>query len=214
MTTERAEPPLDCDRCPRLHAFLESQRDAHPDYWNRPVPSWGDPQARLLVCGMAPGLHGANATGRPFTGDGAGDFLYKALAENGFSIGTYDRRPDDGLKLTGAMITNAVRCVPPKNRPTGLEATTCRTFHTARIQTLPQLRVLLTLGKIAHDSTVRALGLRLKDHAFGHAKEYKLAGGITLLSSYHTSRYNVNVGTLTYPMFTRLMGRARELCEA
>lgn len=206
------EPPSDCDRCPRLHAFLEVQREAHPSYFNRPVPSFGDPRARLLVAGMAPGLHGANATGRPFTGDGAGEFLYRALGEHGFARGTYARRPDDGLELVGAMITNAVRCVPPQNRPTGLEAATCRPFHAARLATLPRLRVVLTLGKIAHDSTVQALALRLKAHPFGHGRESELEGGVVLLSSYHTSRYNVNTGRLTYAMFSELMGRARELC--
>ena len=210
-TDPPAEAPLDCDRCPRLHAFLEEQREAHPDWFNAPVPSFGDPNARLLVVGMAPGLSGANRTGRPFTGDGAGEFLYRALAETGFSRGTYDRRPDDGLTLHRAMITNAVRCVPPKNRPTGLEATTCRPFHKARIETLPELRVILTLGKIAHDSTVRTLGLKLKDHKFGHATEHDL-GGPTLLASYHCSRYNTNTRVLTWEMFRDVFERARELC--
>ena len=204
------EAPYDCDRCPRLRGFLEANKEAYPNYFNGPVPSFGDPEARLLVVGMAPGLHGANATGRPFTGDGAGDFLYRALEEHGFARGIYDRRPDDGLQLVDAMITNAVRCVPPKNRPTGVEMTTCRPFHVARMEALPKLRVVLTLGKLAHDSTVRALGGKLKEHKFGHAAEYDL-GGVRLVSSYHTSRYNVNTRVLTWEMFDALFGRLREL---
>ena len=206
------EAPYECDRCPRLRGFLEEQKEAHPDYFNGPVPSFGDPDARLLVVGMAPGLHGANATGRPFTGDGAGEFLYRALAAHGFARGTYDARPDDGLELVDAMITNVVRCVPPKNRPTGLEVTTCRPFHVSRMETLPRLRVLFCLGKLAHDATVRALGGRLVDHRFGHASEYELAG-YRLVSSYHTSRYNVNTGVLTWEMFDGVFGRMRELVD-
>lgn len=206
------EAPYDCDRCPRLRGFLEEQKEAHPDYFNGPVPSFGDPDARLLVVGMAPGLHGANATGRPFTGDGAGEFLYRALAAHGFARGTYDARPDDGLELVDAMITNVVRCVPPKNRPTGLEVTTCRPFHVSRMETLPRLRVLFCLGKLAHDATVRALGGKLVDHRFGHASEYDLAG-YRLVSSYHTSRYNVNTGVLTWEMFDGVFGRLRELVD-
>ena len=206
------EAPYECDRCPRLRGFLEEQKEAHPDYFNGPVPSFGDPQARLLVVGMAPGLHGANATGRPFTGDGAGEFLYRALAAHDFTRGTYDVRPDDGLELVDAMITNVVRCVPPKNRPTGLEVTTCRPFHVSRMETLPRLRVLFCLGKLAHDATVRALGGKLVDHRFGHASEYDLAG-YRLVSSYHTSRYNVNTGVLTWEMFDGVFGRLRELVD-
>ena len=206
------EAPLDCPLCPRLVAFRRDNESDHPHYFNAPVPSFGPEDAKLLVVGMAPGLHGANATGRPFTGDGAGDFLYRALAEFCFSSGTYDKRPDDGLELHGAMITNAVRCVPPQNKPTGAEATTCRPYHVARMETLPELRVILTLGKIAHDSTLRALGVRLKDMPFGHAAEYELENGVRLLSSYHTSRYNVNTGALTWEMFSEVFARVREIC--
>jgi len=213
MTEVLPEAPYECDRCPRLRAFLEENKDKYPTYFNGPVPSFGPSSAKLLIAGMAPGLHGANQTGRPFTGDGAGDFLYKALAEHGFTRGTYDARPDDGLQMVDAMITNAVRCVPPQNKPTGLEATTCRPFHRARIDALPELRVILTLGKIAHDSTVRALDLRLKDYSFGHAAEYTLPSGVLLISSYHTSRYNVNTRRLTYPMFSSIMARCREIVD-
>ena len=213
------EAPIDCPLCPRLVAFRAANAAKFPLYFNAPVPSFGDPAARLLVMGMAPGLHGANATGRPFTGDGAGEFLYRALVEFGFAHGTYDRRADDGLVLRGAMITNAVRCVPPQNRPTGEEARTCQPFAQSRMAALPELRVVLTLGKIAHDATLRALGLKLKDHKFGHGAEYAVSDGagggrITLLSSYHTSRYNVNTGVLTWEMFREIFSRCRALADA
>jgi len=216
MTIEAFPPeaPLNCDRCPRLAAFIQEQREQKPDWFNAPVPSFGDETARMLVIGLAPGLGGANRTGRPFTGDGAGDFLYPALAATGFSDGTYDKRPDDGLKLVDAMITNAVRCVPPQNKPTGAEITTCRPFLLSRIESLSNLRVLLALGKIAHDSTVRGLGLRLKDYPFGHATEYDVTPRVTLLSSYHCSRYNVNTRRLTWEMFENVFKRAREICDA
>lgn len=164
------------------------------------MDSFGDPEARLLVVGLAPGVRGANRTGRPFTGDFAGDLLYATLAEFGHCVGTYDARPDDGLRLSGAMITNAVRCVPPGNRPVGAEVGACRTFLARRIAALPRLATIVTLGRIAHDSTVRALGGRLKDHAFGHARQTSLAG-YTIISSYHCSRYNTNTGRLTEKMF-------------
>ncbi|MEO1554697.1 MAG: uracil-DNA glycosylase family protein, partial [Pseudomonadota bacterium] len=157
------EAPKDCDLCPRLRRFILEQRQKQPDWFNGAVPSFGDPDAQLLIIGLAPGVTGANRTGRPFTGDWAGDLLYSTLAEFGFSTGNYDRRPDDGMVLNGAMVTNAVRCVPPQNKPVGAEINQCRPFLRSRMALLPNLKVLLCLGKISHDSTVRTLGLRLKD---------------------------------------------------
>mgnify|MGYP001953211671 CR=1 FL=1 len=195
------EPPRDCDRCPRLRAFLLELREKYPDYHNAPVPSFGDPDPEFLIIGLAPGMHGANQTGRPFTGDWAGDLLYAAIAEYGFSEGTYDARPDDGLTLKGAMITNAIRCLPPGNKPIGAEGTACRPFLTDQIGSLGSLKAMLTLGKVSHDNTVRALGLKLKDYPFGHHKIYDLPNGLRLYTSYHCSRYNTNTKRLTTEMF-------------
>ncbi|MGB6317050.1 MAG: uracil-DNA glycosylase [Litorimonas sp.] len=207
-----AEPPYYCRRCPRLFNFLEDCRDTLPFHFNGPVPSFGDPEAELLVVGLAPGINGANKTGRPFTGDAAGDLLDPALARFGFSNGRFDARIDDGLALRGAMITNAVRCVPPQNKPVGAEVNTCRDYLTAQIEALPELRVLLCLGKISHDSTVRALGGKVAREKFGHGSEYEL-GGYTVLSSYHCSRYNTNTGRLTEAMFDTVFRRARALVD-
>ena len=212
MTKILPEAPKDCDLCPRLRQFILDQREKEPDWFNGAVPSFGDPDARLLVIGLAPGMTGANRTGRPFTGDWAGDLLYATLGKFGYTRGTYDRRPDDGLELKGAMITNAVRCVPPQNKPVGAEINQCRPFLKARIDALSDVKVLLCLGKISHDSTVRALGLRLKDHPFGHGSEYDL-GCLTLLSSYHCSRYNTNTRRLTEEMFEDVFERAKALIE-
>ena len=215
MTTDteaaQAEAPPGCRLCPRLVEYRRDNEARHPEWFNGAVPSFGDEQARLLVIGLAPGVTGANKTGRPFTGDWAGDLLYATIDKFGFSQGRYKARADDGLRLTGAMITNAVRCVPPANKPIGAEINQCRPFLRARIDALPRLRVLLCLGKIAHDSTVRALGLRLKDHPFGHASEYRVGNGLTLLSSYHCSRYNTNTRRLTPGMFETVFERARQL---
>ena len=174
------EPHRDCDRCPRLREFLLGLRETLPDYHNAPVPSFGDPKPKLLIVGLAPGMHGANRTGRPFTGDWAGDLLFEALAKYGFTRGTYDARIDDGLELDGAMITNAVRCLPPQNKPVGAECTACRPFLTDQIESLDGLKVIMTLGKISHDNTIRALGLKLKDYPFGHHNIYELPHGKTL----------------------------------
>ncbi len=208
------EPPRDCDRCPRLRQFLLDLRDEHPDWHNAPVPSFGDPQAKLLVIGLAPGMNGANRTGRPFTGDWAGDLLYAALHKYGFSKGMYDARPDDGLALKGAMITNAVRCLPPQNKPIGAECTACRPFLTDQIDSMSRVKALLTLGKISHDNTVRALGLKLKDYPFGHAKRYDIGGGRVLFTSYHCSRYNTNTKRLTEDMFYNVFSSIREFIDA
>lgn len=206
------EPPYFCQRCPRLFDFLEECRKRLPGHFNGPVPSFGDPNPELLVVGLAPGLNGANKTGRPFTGDAAGDLLYPALAKHGFSNDRFDARINDGLALHRAMITNAVRCVPPQNKPIGAEVNTCRDYLLAQIEALPSLKVLLCLGKIAHDSTVRALGGKVAREKFGHGTEYEL-GGYTILSSYHCSRYNVNTGRLTEAMFFEIFARAKALLD-
>ena len=179
-----------------------------PDWHNSPVDSFGGSDARLLVVGLAPGVRGANRTGRPFTGDFAGDLLYGTLLKYGFARGTFDARPDDGLQLVGCMVTNAVRCVPPQNKPVGAEINACRPFLAATIGSLPQLQAIVTLGKIAHDSTVRALGGRLRDHPFGHAATTRL-GGHAITSSYHCSRYNTNTGRLTEEMFHAVFAAVR-----
>jgi uracil-DNA glycosylase family 4 len=199
------EAPLDCSLCPRLLDFRTTNAKAHPDWFNAPVPSFGDMSARFLIVGLAPGLQGANRTGRPFTGDFAGDLLYSTLAKYGFSTGTYASRPDDDLELKDAIISNAVRCVPPENKPTGAEIVTCRQYLISRIAQLPGLKVMLALGRIAHDSAVRALSARPAASAFGHGRRFVLTGPqgrpVTLFDSYHCSRYNTNTGRLTEEMF-------------
>lgn len=212
MTTFQ-EPHRDCDRCPRLRKFLLGLRETHPDYHNAPVPSFGDPTPELLVVGLAPGMHGANRTGRPFTGDWAGDLLYAALAEYEFTNGTYGASAEDGLTLSQAMITNAIRCLPPGNKPIGAEGTACRPFLTDQIESLSSLKVIMTLGKISHDNTVRALGLRLKDYPFGHHKIYDLPSGQRLYSSYHCSRYNTNTKRLTEEMFFAVFADIRDYID-
>lgn len=202
-----SEAPRDCPLCPRLVAYRAANRAAEPGWFNGAVPSFGDPQGWLLVVGLAPGVTGANRTGRPFTGDHAGTLLYGTLAKFGFTRGVFAARPDDGLKLRGAMVTNAVRCVPPQNKPTGPEVNACRGFLAARIATLPNLAAIVTLGKIAHDSTVRALGGRVAEHPFGHDAASRI-GGIALHASYHCSRYNTNTGRLTPAMFEAVFAAA------
>ena len=203
------EPHRDCDLCPRLRNFLLEKRQELPSYHNAPVPSFGDPSPKLLIVGLAPGMHGANQTGRPFTGDWAGDLLYAAIAEYGFSEGTYGGTANDGLILKGAMITNAVRCVPPQNKPVGAECAACRPFLTDQINSLTSVKAILCLGKISHDNTVRAMGLRLRDYPFGHHKIYNLDGGRRLYSSYHCSRYNTNTKRLTEEMFYKVFADIR-----
>lgn len=209
---ESAEPLYFCRRCPRLFEFLEDCRARLPEHFNGPVPSFGDPDAELLVVGLAPGINGANKTGRPFTGDAAGDLLYPTLAAHGFSTGQFGASIDDGLALNRAMITNAVRCVPPQNKPIGAEVNSCRDYLVQQFDALPRLRVLLCLGKVAHDSTVRALGGKVAQQKFGHGTEYEL-GGYTVLSSYHCSRYNTNTGRLTETMFFEIFARAKALLD-
>lgn len=208
--------PYNCRECPRLATFLDEQRALRPDYFNGPVPNFFSPNPKLMVIGLAPGMHGANQTGRPFTGDWAGDLLYAALDKYGFTSGTYDRdaKGNDGLTLNKTMITNVVRCLPPQNKPTSSEINTCRDlFHKQQLEALPNAKVLLCLGKISHDSTIRALGLRLATHKFTHGSEYRDALGRTILSSYHCSRYNTNTKRLTEEMFYKVFERARKLCD-
>ncbi len=206
------EAPMDCALCPRLVEFREANQSAHPGWFNAPVPSFGDPDARLMIVGLAPGLQGANRTGRPFTGDFAGDLLYSTLDKFGFSSGRFDARADDGLKLKNAIISNAVRCVPPENKPTGAEIVACRRFLSARIASLPNVKVMVALGRIAHDSTARAFGVKPTTAVFGHNRRHSLRGphgAVTLFDSYHCSRYNTNTGRLTEAMFHDVFAAAR-----
>lgn len=195
------EPSPDCDLCPRLASFRAENKREFRDFFNAPVPAFGPIDADLLIVGMAPGLKGANRTGRPFTGDGAGDLLYPTLIDFGLARGSYDRRPDDGLVLHGCRITNAVRCVPPQNKITGSEATRCRSFLAAEIKAMPQLRTILALGLDAHKAVLSVFGLRKALHVFAHGAIHALPDGLTLADSYHCSRYNTNTGRLTPAMF-------------
>jgi uracil-DNA glycosylase family 4 len=207
-----AEPPADCPLCPRLVAYRADNARREPDWFNGAAPSFGDPQARLLVAGLAPGRTGANRTGRPFTGDHAGWLLYQTLIETGFARGTYDARPDDGLELVDCMITNAVRCAPPGNKPLPAEEATCRPFLTARLQALPQLKVIVTLGDVSRRNVLKALGKPASAMAPGHGSEGRV-GPYILLNSYHCSRLNTNTGRLTPLMFREIFERARTLME-
>ena len=205
------QPRHDCQLCPRLADFRQANRQKHPDWFNGPVPSFGPLTARLLIAGLAPGLQGANRTGRPFTGDWAGDLLYATLLKHGLAKGTYDERADDGLTLVDCRIANSVRCVPPQNKPTPLETRTCRQFLISELKTLPKVQVILALGKVAHDSVCDALGIRKVLHPFKHGAVYTNAGGFTLISSYHCSRYNTNTRVLTPQMFEDVVGKAKAL---
>ncbi len=200
----RPEPLKSCGLCPRLVDYRQANSAAYPAYFNGPAPSFGPGDARLLIVGLAPGLHGANRTGRPFTGDYAGDLLYRTLLKTGFASGAYEARPDDGLTLRAAMITNAVRCAPPQNKPSTDEIKTCRAFLSARIASLPRLKAIVALGRIAHDQTLAVLGVKAKDAPFVHGADHRLPGGLFLFDSYHCSRYNTNTGRLTEPMFERV----------
>ena len=195
------EPPPDCAACPRLVDYRTANRAAYPAFWNKPVPAFGPLDAGLLIVGLAPGLKGANQTGRPFTGDYAGDLLYATLLKFGLAEGTYAARPDDGLRLKGCRITNAVRCVPPENKVTGAEAKACRPFLIAEIAAMPNLKTLLALGSVAHGAVLAALGVRKADYPFGHNALHDLPDGLVLADSYHCSRYNTNTGRLTTEMF-------------
>jgi uracil-DNA glycosylase family 4 len=204
------EPPPDCPLCPRLAAFRVQNRAAHPEFHNAPVASFGPPDARLLIVGLAPGLKGANRTGRPFTGDYAGDLLYRTLLAFGLAAGNYERRPDDGLELRDCRITNAVRCVPPENKPLPAEVRTCGTFLAGEIRGLINLKAILALGRIAHDAVLAALGCRPSAFRFGHGAIHDLPDGLRLIDSYHCSRYNTQTGVLTEEMFRDAVAAARQ----
>lgn len=208
-----AEPPRDCPLCPRLVAYRQTNQAQNPDWWNGPAPSFGDPEARLLVAGLAPGRTGANRTGRPFTGDHAGWMLYDTLAKTGFANGKFDARVDDGLELIDCMVTNAVRCAPPGNKPETSEENTCRPFLTARLEALPRLKVIVTLGDVARRNLLKAIGLKASAGIPGHGTEFQ-AGPYIVLNSYHCSRLNTNTGRLTAEMFEAVFRRARELVDS
>ncbi|HEX7851034.1 MAG TPA: uracil-DNA glycosylase [Sphingomonas sp.] len=205
------EPPRDCPRCPRLVAFREQLQVEHPDWWNAPVPAFGDPNGWLCIVGLAPGKQGANRTGRPFTGDYAGDLLFATLAKFGLTRGTYQSRPDDGLALDGVIICNSVKCLPPENKPTPEEIHRCRPFLAGQVGVLPNARVFVALGQIAHQSAVKILGGKLPKCRFAHLAEHRVPDGRTLIDSYHCSRYNQNTGRLTTEMFEAVFARALEL---
>lgn len=211
MTKAAAEAPRDCPLCPRLVAYRAQNARAEPTWFNGAAPSFGDANARLLIVGLAPGRTGANRTGRPFTGDYAGDLLYGTLKKLGLAEGEYRANPKDGFTLKGAMITNAVRCAPPENKPTPAEIAQCRPFLAARIAALPKLRVIFALGSIAHESVLRAHGLKPTYAKFAHGAEADLGDGRMLVSSYHCSRYNTQTRRLTTEMFETAMARAKEL---
>jgi uracil-DNA glycosylase family 4 len=196
-----APPSRDCPLCPRLAGFRELQRASHPDWHNAPVPSWGSENAELLIVGLAPGLRGANRTGRPFTGDYAGDLLYATLLKFGLAEGSYAGHVNDGLVLSHARIVNSVRCVPPQNKPETLEIAACRQFLAAELAALPTVRVILALGAIAHNAVLAAKGLTRSAYPFAHAAVHEMPGGLLLADSYHCSRLNTNTGTLTPAMF-------------
>ena len=211
------EPDHDCGLCPRLRGFIVENRRLHPDWHNGPVQTLLPPEnascVRLLIVGLAPGLRGANRTGRPFTGDFAGDLLYATLGQYGFAEGRFEAGADDGLRLKATAVTNAVRCVPPENKPVGAEINTCRTFLVSTIRELTNLGAIVTLGKISHDSTVRALGGKVSQHPFGHGAETEI-GGVRIFSSYHCSRYNTNTGRLTPDMFSAVFGQVARYLDA
>jgi uracil-DNA glycosylase family 4 len=202
------EPPRDCPLCPRLVAYRAANAQAHPDWFNGPAPSFGDADARLLIAGLAPGRQGANRTGRPFTGDHAGWLLYATLQKTGFATGRYDPDGADDLRLVDCMISNAVRCAPPGNKPETSEEANCRRFLTARLAALPRLKVIVTLGDVSRRNVLKALGLKASAGLPGHGTEFQ-AGPYVVLNSYHCSRLNTNTGRLTPAMFEAVFERAR-----
>jgi len=213
MAPASATPGRDCPRCPRLVAFRRAWRQSEPDWFNAPVASFGPIDARLLIVGLAPGLRGANRTGRPFTGDYAGDLLYRTLKEFGFARGDYQARPDDGLTPVDCRITNAVRCVPPENKPTSAEIATCRDFLIATVAEMTKLRAVVALGRIAHETFITAQGAKRRDYPFSHGRAHAM-GDITLFDSYHCSRYNTNTGVLTPQMFRDVFAQVRARLDA
>ena len=208
MNSSIHQPAHNCSLCPRLEEFRIENQEAYPTFFNSPVPSFGSIEAPLLIVGLAPGLKGANQTGRPFTGDYAGDLLYSTLSRLGLARGKYDRRADDGFELKGVRVTNAVRCVPPKNKPLPIEINTCRGFLGNEIAAMPKLRAILSLGQIAHNSVSATLGLKRKDHPFAHGAITQIDNRY-LISSYHCSRYNTNTRVLTPVMFDAAVLKAK-----
>ncbi len=204
------KPDYNCLLCPRLVDFRNDLRDKHPDWFNGPVPAFGPENAQLLIVGLAPGMQGANKTGRPFTGDYAGDLLYSTLSTYGFSEGCFDARIDDGLKLVNCRITNAVKCLPPENKPIGEEVKMCQRYLIPEFE-LPNVKVILVLGRVAHEATVKALSLKQKDFPFSHGGTHALPNGKYLIDSYHCSRYNTNTGRLTEQMFHDVFDKIRQL---
>jgi uracil-DNA glycosylase family 4 len=203
-----------CRQCPRLANFLDAVRLAHGGYYCKPVPPFGDPKAELLIVGLAPGMHGANRSGRPFTGDHAGILLYATLFKFGFATAPVSASANDGLRLVGARITNAVKCLPPANKPLPLEIRTCNAFLRAEFAAGPAIRAILALGSIAHDAVLRAHDVRPRSCRFAHGAEHRLGGGRALVDSYHCSRYNTQTRRLTTPMFEAVVARARALTDA
>jgi len=210
---EFLQPAPDCRLCPRLSSFRDANREQYPGFHNAPVPSFGGRDARLLIVGLAPGLKGANQTGRPFTGDYAGDLLYATLGDFGFAEGDYGRRCDDGLRLVNCRVTNAVRCVPPENKPTGSEVKTCRQFLESEIAAMPRLEIVLALGALAHGAVLATLGLVRNRYPFAHAALHELPSGPLLADSYHCSRYNTNTGRLSEAMFRQVFAELRRRLE-
>ena len=206
------EPYSDCPLCPRLAAFRHDNRKKHPDWFNAPVPCFGPRDARLAIAGLAPGLQGANRTGRPFTGDWAGDLLYDTLLKLKLAKGSYEERADDTLELIDCRIVNSVRCVPPQNKPEPSEIKTCRQFLISELDGMPNLTTILALGKIAHDSVLKTLDARISAHPFKHGGVYEI-GKFRLISSYHCSRYNTNTGVLTTEMFETVVAKAKKLAQ-
>lgn len=206
-----AEAPRDCPLCPRLVTLRASCRNEHPDWWNAPVPAFGDRGAWLAIIGLAPGKHGANRTGRPFTGDYAGELLYSTLNKFGLSRGTYAQDPSDGLRLEGAIILNAVKCLPPQNKTLPVEEANCRPYLMEAIASLPGLTTFIALGKVAHDSLCRSFGVPLAKAKFAHGAVHELPGGQCLIDSYHCSRYNQNTRRLDAAMFEAVFGKAVSL---
>lgn len=209
IAEKQTDPHHNCRRCPRLAAFIAKQREKEPEWFNGPVPSFGDTNARIMIVGLAPGMKGANRTGRPFTGDYAGDLLYETLAKFGFSSGTYDKHRDDGLILHDITITNAVRCVPPQNKPTPEEIKTCRPFLQNTIAAHNRLKGFIVLGRIAHETLLRNFSIPPKNYPFSHGAVHEIANGFLMFDSYHCSRYNTNTGRLTTKMFDDIFHKVR-----
>ena len=209
MPLAATEPEPDCKLCPRLVKLRRKMQGEHPDWWNAPVPAWGDPDAWLAIIGLAPGMKGANRTGRAFTGDASGDLLFATLDKVELSSGVFASHIDDGVALNGCIILNSVKCLPPENKPTLNEANNCRRFLTAQLADLAKLKIFIALGKIAHDSFIRHVDGKLADYKFGHLAEHRLPDGRILIDSYHCSRYNTQTGRLTPEMFEAVFERAK-----